>query len=131
MIGRSSAPSSLDHRTKVNRVIWRIFTKKYGITLQQPAVDFLIDKVASSVTDGDLEAVEELIEYVAGTYSRQDDRQELVGLAALQATVDGIVRAAANREDFGAVDVRDYVTVVSAFDITNWDYDPHTKQFTQ
>lgn len=118
-----------DRRAKVNRLIWRIFTKKHGITLKQEAVDFLITKLASS-EDTDMEAIEGLIEYVGSMYVRQENRKDLVDLASLQSTVDGILKSAMNQIDFEAVSFRDYVHVVNAARVSKWEYEPHSKQFS-
>lgn len=117
-----------DRRGALNRLIWRIFTKKHGITLQQDAVEFLLTKLASS-HDDDMKAIEELVEYVATMYSKQEGRPDLADLASLQGAVDGILKSAINRNDFSSVNVLDYVHAVSAFDVPKWEYNPHSKQF--
>lgn len=117
-------------RLPLNRLIWRIFTKKHGITLQQDAVDFLTSKLAGEDDEAvDLEVVGELIEYVAMMFSRQDNKPDLVDRLTLQIAVDGILKSANRKNDFGAVNVRDYIHVISAYETARWDYDPHTKTF--
>ncbi len=44
-------------------------------------------------------------------------------------TVDGILKSVMNQRDFSTINVRDYIHVVSAFSLSNWEYDVHEKQF--
>lgn len=53
--------------SKLNQLIWRIFTKGYGLTLQGDAADFLLERLAGQDTD----QIKETIDYIASVYSKQ------------------------------------------------------------
>ena len=124
MIGTSDGARA----AKLNKLIWRIFTKKHGITLQQDAVEFLLVKLTSDGST-DLAMVEELIEFVAAAFVKQENRPNLVDRAVLQVHVDGILKAVQHQQDYGRVDGRQYMHVLNSRDVSKWDYDPHEKQF--
>jgi hypothetical protein len=114
--------------TKANRIIWRTFTKKHGITLQQDAVDFLLTKLVSDA-GAEIDQVEQLIEYIASMYVKQENRPNLVSRDVLTNVVDGILKSAMNQIDYSQINPKDYVHVVSAFETSKWEYNPHSKQF--
>lgn len=140
--------SSNDGRTaKMNKLIWRIFTKKHGITLQQDAVEFLLERFHGSGEDDDdddwqvpLDDVQRTLEFVAEQFVRRQDKSvgldnsssSLVGKDALQALIDGVMRSAMQTNDgLASVNVQDYIHVIDAFQLARWEYDPHSKQFKQ
>lgn len=123
-----------DRKGKVNKLIWRIFTKKHGITLQQDAVEFLLERLTLSDESGiGMEDVQRTIEFVADQFVRQHSGGDaLVGRERLQAIIDGVMRTAMHaQEEWAGLDVHDYIHVVDAFQVAHWQYDPHQKHFVK
>ncbi len=64
-----------DRRGLFNRIIWKIFTKKHGITLKQDAVDFLMTKLGSS-EETSMEEIEQTVDFVASMYIKQESKNK-------------------------------------------------------
>lgn len=116
---------------KLSQLIWRIFTKGHGLTLQGDASDYLVERLSTfGATDSTPETLKDAIEYFASVYAKQEGHTNLVDRESLQATIEGIAKShGSSANNYGDVDVRLYTHVVSAFETARWDYLPHENQF--
>lgn len=55
---------------KLNQLIWKVFTKGHGLTLQGDAAEYLIECLSRN--GADLESIKAAAEYIAQVYSKQE-----------------------------------------------------------
>ncbi|KND04980.1 DNA polymerase epsilon noncatalytic subunit [Spizellomyces punctatus DAOM BR117] len=130
--------------------IYRILTKKHGLTLKTEALKYLEDVVAELPN----EQLAETLDYIALSYTQQQEtRKLLVDRASLEEVVQNIFRksainqalenavSASSNGDSEAVggmvgeisieDIAGYLHVIDAFSTPRWKWRPDSKQFTR
>ena len=123
-----SASSSVINPKKLNQLVWQIFTKSYGLTLQADAASFLSDKIASySMNESQ---TSEFLNYMAQNYSKiSKDRSGMVSRHNIEVVFNQVYQAHDYKDS--AKDIRKYITVLDAFNTPKFEYDVHGKVFKQ
>lgn len=131
MISSIPAPSSQSTSTtlnpkKLNQLVWQIFTKSYGLTLQAEAASFLSDKIASySMNEAQ---TSEFLNYMAQNYSKiSKDHTGMVSKHNIEVVFNQVYQAQDYKDS--SKDIRKYVTVIDAFNTPKFEYDVHAKGF--
>ena len=122
----SSAPPI--NPKKLNQLVWQIFTKSYGLTLQADAASFLSDKIAN-YSMNELQT-SEFLNYMAQNYSKiSKDRSGMVSRHNIEIVFNQVYQAHDYKDS--AKDIRKYITVLDAFNTPKFEYDVHGKIFKQ
>ncbi|KAJ2389765.1 DNA-directed DNA polymerase epsilon, subunit B, partial [Coemansia sp. RSA 2559] len=124
-------------------LIYKIFTRKYALSLQADALAYL-NEIIEQNTLSDAEAAKWL-ELVADTWAKREAERPLVQLDPLKDLVaavaagtdnspvaDGAAASSANNNSTGGQQASassDLFSVISAYDIPPWWYDPGKKMF--
>lgn len=129
---------------KLNQLVWQIFTKGFGLTLQADAANFLVDKVTSFAMN---EAqMKEFLNYMAQNYGKISkgmcrivsvrvnlsfvDRTGMVSKVNIEIVYNQVFQSQDYLQAKGKVgDVRKYVRVINAQDTPKFEYDVHAKAF--
>ena len=127
----SSVPTSQPalNTKKLNQLVWQIFTKSYGLTLQADAATFLSDKIANySMNESQ---TTEFLNYMAQNYSKiSKDRSGMVSKQNIELVFNQVYQAQDYKESGkGQQDIRKYIKVLDAFNTPKFEYDVHGKVF--
>lgn len=130
MLSQSATPSNSAaiNPKKLNQLVWQIFTKSYGLTLQADAASFLSDKIASySMNESQ---TSEFLNYMAQNYSKiSKDRSGMVSKHNIEVVFNQVYQAHDYKDS--SRDIRKYITVLDAFNTPKFEYDVHGKVFRQ
>lgn len=124
----SSSSTSLTTK-KLNQLVWQIFTKSYGLTLQADAATFLSDKITNySMNESQ---TTEFLNYMAQNYSKiSKDRSGMVSKQNIELVFAQVYQAQDYKEaGKGQQDIRKYIKVLDAFNTPKFEYDVHGKVF--
>ena len=123
----SSSPAAINPK-KLNQLVWQIFTKSYGLTLQADAASFLSDKIANySMNESQ---TSEFLNYMAQNYSKiSKDRSGMVSKHNIEIVFNQVYQAQDYKDS--SKDIRKYITVLDAFNTPKFEYDVHGKVFKQ
>ena len=116
---------------KLNQLIWQIFTKSYGLTLQADSATFLSDKVNGySMTESQ---ITEFLNYMAQNYAKiSKDRSGMVTIQNIEIVFNQVYQAQDYKETLkGRQDIRKYIKILDAFNTPKYDYDVHGKVFNR
>lgn len=114
---------------KLNQLVWQIFTKSYGLTLQADAATFLSDKITNySMNESQ---TTEFLNYMAQNYSKiSKDRSGMVSKQNIELVFNQVYQAQDYKESGkGQQDIRKYIKVLDAFNTPKFEYDVHGKVF--
>ncbi|KAJ3049037.1 DNA polymerase epsilon subunit 2 [Rhizophlyctis rosea] len=139
----------------LNTFIYKVLTKKHGLTLKADALKYLLEVVEESGAVSQDE-VTKTLDYIAQSYfQQQGDEKLIVDRDALQEVVESFFRkanvnAVFAREDgedgmdvdedgmdggrgtsVAVGDVSEYFHVIDAFEVPRWKYRPHEKIFVK
>ncbi|KAJ1669021.1 DNA-directed DNA polymerase epsilon, subunit B, partial [Coemansia sp. RSA 25] len=122
----------------MHSLIYKVFTRKFSLSLQADALLYLSDVIKQNeMTQTD---AAKWLELLADTWAKREEGRPLVELAPLKdlvaavisGTSSGLVTAAAMPGDPAKPSSgSDLFTVIDAFDVPAWWYDPGKKIFTQ
>ncbi|KAJ2436931.1 DNA-directed DNA polymerase epsilon, subunit B, partial [Coemansia sp. RSA 2424] len=122
----------------MHSLIYKVFTRKFSLSLQADALLYLSDVIKQNeMTQTD---AAKWLELLADTWAKREEGRPLVELAPLKdlvaavisGTSSGLVTAAAMPGDSAKPSSgSDLFTVIDAFDVPAWWYDPGKKIFTQ
>lgn len=116
---------------KLNQLIWQIFTKSYGLTLQSDAATFLSDKITIySMNEGQ---TSEFLNYMAQNYSKiSKDRTGMVSKSNIELVFNQVYQSQDYKESSKShQDIRKYIKVLDAFNLPKFEFDVHGKVFKQ
>lgn len=115
---------------KLNQLVWQVFTKSYGLTLQSEAASFLADKISNySMNEAQ---TNEFLNYMAQNYSKiSKDRSGMVSKANIEVVFNQVYQSQDNKDTSKALDVRNYIRVLNTTDIPKYEYDVHSKVFNK
>jgi DNA polymerase epsilon subunit 2 len=132
----SSVPSNLSNsRTiltlkKLNQLVWKVFTKSYGLTLQADAATFLSDKITNySMNENQ---TTEFLNYMAQNYSKiSKDRSGMVSKQNIELVFNQVYQSQDYKESGKGhhQDIRKYIKVLDSFNTPKFEYDVHGKVF--
>lgn len=115
----------------MQNLIYKIFTKKFSLSLQADALLFLDDIIEQNSMAA--EDATKWLELLAETWTKREEGKPLVELEPLK----GLVSAVASGTDSNANggdnhrNNKDIFSVINAFNIPTWWYDPGKKMFIQ
>lgn len=114
---------------KLNQLVWQIFTKSYGLTLQADAATFLSDKITNYSMNESQTA--EFLNYMAQNYSKiSKDRSGMVSKQNIELVFNQVYQSQDYKESSkGNQDIRKYIKVLDAFETPKFEYDVHGKLF--
>lgn len=113
---------------KLHQQIWKVFTKKHGLTLQSEAFEYLKERVD---VHGELsqEELTNALDYIANEYKRTAGYKTLVDATTLVKVIERMVRNSNALLEKETVLARKYFLAISAEDCVLWTYDAEHGKF--
>ncbi|KAJ2790405.1 DNA-directed DNA polymerase epsilon, subunit B [Coemansia linderi] len=108
-------------------LIYKVFTRKYSLSLQADALLYLSDVIKQNeMTQADATS---WLELLADTWAKREEGRPLVELAPLKDLVAAVISGTSNGPIEAGNGGSDLFTVIDAFDVPAWWYDPSKKMF--
>ncbi|KAJ2490954.1 DNA-directed DNA polymerase epsilon, subunit B [Coemansia sp. RSA 2050] len=112
----------------MHSLIYKVFTRKYSLSLQADALLYLSDVIKQNeMTQADAAS---WLELLADTWAKREEGRPLVELAPLKDLVAAVISGTSNGPIEDGNSGSDLFTVIDAFDVPAWWYDPSKKMFT-
>ncbi|KAJ1953450.1 DNA-directed DNA polymerase epsilon, subunit B, partial [Linderina pennispora] len=114
-------------------LIYKIFTRKFSLSLQADALLYLSDVIAQKGMDH--ASAQAWLELLADTWTKREEGKPLVELGPLKALVSAITSAdtttTTTTTQADGPWAPDLFSVINAFDVPSWWFDPGQKKFTK
>ncbi|KAJ1915824.1 DNA-directed DNA polymerase epsilon, subunit B [Mycoemilia scoparia] len=136
---QESKPVGLPRMT-AKRIVYKIFTKKFSLSLKVDSSKFLEDQICQQKLTKD--EAETWLNAIAETWIQLEANKPLVELEPLKSTIkmldlkqntEVMVSDTLNgdKDTAGGINLKDYFHVIDAFDVPAWWYDTSTRQFKE